>query len=644
MSDRSKLLKMKIYNLGCIGPEGLEIWLDKIVCLVGRNNAGKSTILRAYELAQGGSALKPEDRCKWASEDAATQIVLDIHIPKGIGNVDEKWKVPTDGLLVVSNRWTWQKPDLKCVRSTWDPSANDGQGDWADEGKAGGADNVFKSRLPQPMRISSLQDATFAHSTLIALIIEPLAQQIAQSESDPDSEISKAMSNFLESVKTPLKNYQDKVTRVEQDVAEGLKQIFPNLDIRIDVKLDPFKYEIKKLLASGTCLRILDGEFETELSQQGTGAQRALFWTLVRVHNMLKRKEEEDKKKKSEEDKLDALIEKEKNKSKPNAAIITKLNLQKERLYSLKEGDSNDLVFPGYVLLIDEPENALHPLAARSAQKALYELAKDHDWQVMVTTHSPYFVNPFEDHTTIVRLERSSDHSNASIAPKTYRTVQATFSEDERQRLHVLQKMDTGLSEMFFGSYPILVEGDTENAAFIAAVLEDDPGLSEKIVIVKALGKATFVPLIRIFQHFKVDFGIVHDCDSPYNINAQKNGMWTINSQIFAALQECRQSGIIVRHRVSIPDFERRLGGGPINQDKPYAAYTRLKKDEKLRVEMRTLLMELFNSEQYFPIEKECNDVKEYEKMLREKVLIWAGRNGCSDDPRFCGKISDKPT
>lgn len=55
--NRSKLLRMTVRNIGCIGNEGVEIELDNIVCLVGKNNAGKSTILRAYELAKGTASL-----------------------------------------------------------------------------------------------------------------------------------------------------------------------------------------------------------------------------------------------------------------------------------------------------------------------------------------------------------------------------------------------------------------------------------------------------------------------------------------------------------------------------------------------------------------------------------------------------------
>ncbi len=44
---RSKLLNITIANLGCIGNEGLTVSLDNILCLVGDNNSGKSTILKA---------------------------------------------------------------------------------------------------------------------------------------------------------------------------------------------------------------------------------------------------------------------------------------------------------------------------------------------------------------------------------------------------------------------------------------------------------------------------------------------------------------------------------------------------------------------------------------------------------------------
>jgi putative ATP-dependent endonuclease of OLD family len=45
MSETSRLIKMRVSNLGCIGPEGCETALDSILCLVSANKSGKSTFL-----------------------------------------------------------------------------------------------------------------------------------------------------------------------------------------------------------------------------------------------------------------------------------------------------------------------------------------------------------------------------------------------------------------------------------------------------------------------------------------------------------------------------------------------------------------------------------------------------------------------
>ena len=44
MNDTSRLVRMQIKNIGCIGSDGLMVELDEIVCLVGANNSGKTDL------------------------------------------------------------------------------------------------------------------------------------------------------------------------------------------------------------------------------------------------------------------------------------------------------------------------------------------------------------------------------------------------------------------------------------------------------------------------------------------------------------------------------------------------------------------------------------------------------------------------
>ncbi|WP_257813141.1 AAA family ATPase [Burkholderia glumae] len=104
--NRSKLVRISVRNIGCIGNNPVEIFLDDVVCLVGKNNAGKSTILRSYELAKGSLQFEPaRDRHIHATEDQPSEVILEVHIPDGIGNVSPEWKVDEGGLRILKSRW-----------------------------------------------------------------------------------------------------------------------------------------------------------------------------------------------------------------------------------------------------------------------------------------------------------------------------------------------------------------------------------------------------------------------------------------------------------------------------------------------------------------------------------------------------------
>lgn len=644
MTTRSKLLRMKVRNVGCIGNEGVTIELDDIVCLVGKNNSGKSTILRAYELAKGDVGFQQSDRCQFAPADEPSEIEMEVHIPEGVSNLAAKWKQQIGDLLVVKNRWQWRLPDLQLVRQTWLPTGGpDGAGCWAEEEKGGGADNVFSARLPKPLRISSLQGASAAEQNLLTLVLQPFVSRLEREQADKDSKLGKALAGLMADIEAMSKEHIDHFNRIATKVGTGFKGVFPNLGVEIDVKSAPLNHKIKSMIEGASALKVRDGSLLTSLEQQGAGAQRALFWAMLQVHNELSLEKDvrEEHKKKLKKD-----IESEEKKKKAKGASPeeveacgAKINELTSKLENHIAGapipqDANDPALPGYLLLIDEPENALHPLAARAAQRHLYQLAQSADWQVMMTTHSPYFINPFEDHTTVVRLDRGAGEKSP-ITPKTYRSDLVTFEGDDKKRLQALQHIDPSLSEIFFGSYPILVEGDTEHAAFMAAIIEKRHELMDQVTVVRARGKAILVPLISIMRHFKIDFGILHDLDAPRKRNGDKNGMWTINSKIRAGVEMARGAGLNVRHRVSVPDFERLLAGDAEDKDKPLIAYQRVTEEEDLSETIQSLLTALMSSDDIDPFPGLAEDGVEYEGVIRAHVQRWAELHGLADDIRF---------
>lgn len=637
MADRSKLVALKLRNLGCIGPAGIEIAMDDIVCLVGRNNTGKSTILRAYELAQGNKEITEQDRCQWTPADDFPEVELWVHVPDGIMNVDDKWKIKSGDLKLVKSRWQWKSVGEKPVRQTWEPEANEGKGDWAEGEKAGGADNVFKSRLPQPLRVGSLGDAVAEHDQLLKLIVDPIAGELRTLQQTAGTPLQVAIQQLIEAVNEPVQQYQKVIEDIGLKVEESFTGVFPDLAVQIKVRLDTFTIDAAKELTASSGVRFIQGDSETGIKQQGTGSRRALFWTLLQVRSLMMRerrlklerdKQETDKAKSIAE--IRAKIEKERNSEKPNQKRLLKWQEDLQQAEQAKGAQEEETALPGHILLIDEPENALHPLAVRAAREHLYSLARDPNWQVMLSTHSPYFIDPLEDNTTILRLDREGK----TTTPRTYRTATAQFSTDDKTSLRALLQLDISLAEMFFGSYPIIVEGDTETAAFFAALIQESD--APYFILVPARGKTLIAPLIRLLTHFKVDFGVIHDTDYPMLSADRKNSAWAVNKTIADAIVAARGSGVTVRHRVSVPDFERRLGGLEESRDKPILAHRKVSGSEDLRAQVRELFSDLVSSPQHqpFPTLVPGATSEQIVDTLKGLLLAWAVREA-PEDPCF---------
>jgi len=250
------------------------------------------------------------------------------------------------------------------------------------------------------------------------------------------------------------------------------------------------------------------------------------------------------------------------------------------------------------ILLIEEPESFLHPPAIRAAREALYKIAELENWQVMLTTHSPIFIDVSKPHTTIIRVEK-----NEGKATKVFSTEKADFSEDERERLQMIRNCHPTVNEFFFANKVILVEGDTEQAALMQVK-------EENVSILNCKGKANIPMFERILNHFGMSYIALHDLDSPKAKRSGewiKNSMWTINEKIFEEAKKGENSKVIV----NIPDFEGQFFGYLQNGDKPYNAICELKKSENENVVKE--LERIANGKITDTYEREICSISDYE-------------------------------
>lgn len=639
---RSYLVKLKVCNLGCIGPEGLEVCLDEIVCLVGANNTGKSTVLRAYEAAVTGATLGPEEISAKANGRPAT-VELWVHIPKDAENIDAKWKEDKDGMLLVRSKWTWPAAGGKPVRTTWAPQTND----YAENGKAAGLDTVFNSRLPRPFRIGSLEDPAEEHDKLLKLVLEPIQTRLAELMKEEGSPLRDKIGALQAEAEKPVEEFKAVLENVQKRVNTSYRRVFSRAEIRLSVSLGELAVDPGAALEKSSHVGVVESNSQTPWSQQGTGSQRALFWSMLEVRSELNRIAEERK----QMEKVAKEKEKELKKKEGELAglkqEVAKVKKQEEiagikaDIAALRPGGAAPATpapapfLPGYMLLIDEPETALHPAAIRAAKEHLYSLASESGWQVMLSTHHPAFVDPLKDHTTIVRLHRP----DANAAPNVYRADSMKFlpdqAEDEKkakEKLKTLLAFDQSVAEMFFSDKVIIVEGDTEFAAFTVAMDADAQAfpMDGRPLLLRARGKWTIPLLVRMLAHFKVPCAVLHDVDAPKVVaGGNKNGAYTANGEITRAVEAARTSGVHIIHRCSEPDFERKHGMGLPTKDKPFEAWLITRDDATIRASVRKVLDELCGTPSA-DAPNHADDGRHFEL----KCKTWAKVNA-ADNPAF---------
>ena len=151
--QKPRLTKLLIKNFRCIGSTPVNIDLDEIVVLVGANNVGKSSILKAYEVAMSQGSAK----AKLKLDDFPNNIIdpdnlpeIELHTIIYDNSPGEQWITTLqNGERLVKERWTW-KGEGDPIRQGWNAQDNS----WSEK-VPWGAPNVANSRRPEPHRVDA---------------------------------------------------------------------------------------------------------------------------------------------------------------------------------------------------------------------------------------------------------------------------------------------------------------------------------------------------------------------------------------------------------------------------------------------------------------------------------------------------------
>lgn len=570
MSQVPSIKKLIIKNFGCIGNTPVELDIDKIVVLVGPNNAGKSTILRAYEAVTDCIKLEEDDfHNKQVAVDNYPEI--EVHsISTNENKPGEEWCLDQGNeTFLVREKWTWLGTNKEPERVGFNVNLDRWAKGTDKEKMPWGPNNVAKARRPKPHRVNTFDDPEVQSKAITSLLKSLLEDNIHSIKENDDDEKSK-YEILVESLKTLRDSskvtQQESIQGLERNANQIISKIFPSHELKISAPESSAPIKIDLLGNEFSIEMGPVGGLSFPLEKQGSGSRRTALWTILKLL--------------------------------ADRGIRARNAGAKAQTYHEPVGPNT-----AHVLLLDEPEVSLHPSATEIARDVLYSLPDNDNWQIMVTTHSPSFIDLTKDHTTIIRVEKNQDEHIKTTT--LFKPESAQLDDDDKENLKLINLFDSHISEAFFGGKVIVVEGDTEYSAFNYIKNNEQKNGNDSyhdLNIIRARGKVTVASMMKVLNHFEKKYFVLHDSDVPeceskrknkklstgnsivYDKFMMANPAWANNEKILAQYSE--RAKVVA----SVINFEDAYFDETIGSDKPENCINHIKTDPVMYNKIKTLL------------------------------------------------------
>jgi putative ATP-dependent endonuclease of OLD family len=215
------------------------------------------------------------------------------------------------------------------------------------------------------------------------------------------------------------------------------------------------------------------------------------------------------------------------------------------------------------IVCFEEPETYLHPSAANQMRDTIYELSGQES-QIIATTHSPFIIDLSRKPKQILNSLRC-DADGVVASPFNVTAAYLALEDDAKAHVKMLLRVDDHVARVFFTKHIIIIEGDTEEVVIKETLKRLPKERYLKIVsdfeIVKARGKAAIIGLVKYLVAMGIAPIVVHDRDGGIA------GAEVFNQPIADALAG---TGKVIQMHENIED---ELGYSAPSSEKPFKAY-----------------------------------------------------------------------
>lgn len=348
---------MKLENFRCF--EGVKelTFNSGVNYFVGNNNCGKTTIFRAIEFLKSA---KTKDR--WITkgkedEDVSVEITLEGENLADFLEQDDLKKFQP--YLIDGSKLIIRKSS---ELSSWkDGRGKDKEISIKNVSAFNPETGIFENPFGVGDTVSALFDSQFVWSdinsdeynnfgkttTIVSKLINNITENFRKSDMWLDFEKAHKETFGDEGLVSVLNGLQSRIEEVMKDQYGETKVNFsfgiPTID---------------NFFKTGQIL-LEDNGIQTDISEKGTGMQRALALTLIQVYSQI--------------------------------------------------GDESREITKPILFFIDEPETFLHPSAQDKLLQSLNQLSNNH--QIFITTHSPYLLKNFNSSTNKLSIFSRNEHA-----------------------------------------------------------------------------------------------------------------------------------------------------------------------------------------------------------------------------------------
>lgn len=518
-----KFSDVKIENYKCL--KCCETKVDEFTCIIGKNNAGKSSFLYALYLFISGERLLEKDFFNPEEEIVITVTLKDIterdlnRIPEHRERIEP---FINDGKIKVARRYSTDG------RSKWKlftlvPEGEKFQQDYIDgifKGKKGGEneevmqafypeiefnesvitqtrakeiiqeyidgldddkkveveidlptgiDNSIRGLLPEPILIPAVKDLSDDMSTkttasfgkLLNMLLGEIEEEFTEAE-EVFADLKRKLNRIVDG-EAEVDDRIEKIKQVEAIIQSNLNETFR--DVSIELRIPP--PQLKTIFSNADI--IADDGVKGSVDDKGDGFKRAITFSIFRTYSEL-----------------------------------SKLDIWESQ-------DEGNEEFSGeFLVLFEEPELYLHPQAQNIMFEALTFLSKRN--QTIVTTHSPLFLSA-DSTKTFIKMDRVK-------CEKPYGDTHTIDLSDigVKDRFQIISFESA--NQAFFSDKIVLVEGDTELILFphLAGLINPDWDFKRSsISLIKTSGKDNFRRYKDFFDKFDVEVFMVCDLDIIIN-------------------------------------------------------------------------------------------------------------------------------